>query len=147
MQQGFDLSRCICKKHYVICVVCILNCFCRYHLLLAFFNLKPFSFIRSVKVLIMQRSQIINRYSTNVFLCRTLAVMLKKSISIRWAKLDFCVTIEHHYGCNSFFRETISLKYLLHLSSVKRIKCLGEMHKQEFCLKIFCTNSYDLTDC
>ena len=29
MQWGFGLSKCICKKCYVICIVCVHNSFCR----------------------------------------------------------------------------------------------------------------------
>ena len=50
------------------------------------------------------------------------------------------VSIKHHYSCYSFFRETICL---LHLPTVYRIKCLGEVYKQLFCLEIFCMNSFD----
>ena len=46
MQKGFGLGWCICKKHNVICVVCIHNSSCG--VLSAsslFFRVKPFSFI------------------------------------------------------------------------------------------------------
>ena len=29
MQQGFCLVRCICKKHWIICIVCICHNFCK----------------------------------------------------------------------------------------------------------------------
>ena len=50
-------------------------------------------------------------------------------VSIRWANFYFRVFIEYHYGCDGFSRETVGQKYLLHLSSVYRVKCLGEVYK------------------
>ena len=95
--------------------------FVRYRLLLAifffFFSVKPFSFIK----------QIINKYCANVSLFKISATISKKSAFIRWSNLDFCVSIDHHYGCNIFFRETISLIYWLPIPSVYRIKCLGQI--------------------
>ena len=64
-------------------------------------------------------------------------------VSIRWANLDFHTNIKHHYCCNSFFVETISKKHLFYLSSVYGIKCLGEIYKQLYHLKIYGTNSFD----
>ena len=49
IQQGFSLGRCICQKHHVICVVCVCNS-AGYHLLLAFFRVKSFSFIRFINI-------------------------------------------------------------------------------------------------
>ena len=37
--------------------------------------------------------------------------------------------IEHYYGCDSFFKETMSKKYLLHFLSVYEVKSLGEIYK------------------
>ena len=51
MQQGFGLGRRICKKHYVICIVCDCCSFCwissvTCFIFCCFFLVKPFSFIR-----------------------------------------------------------------------------------------------------
>ena len=47
-------------------------------------------------------------------------------VSIQWTNLDFHVSKEHHYGCKILEGRP----YLLHLSSVYGIKCLGEIYKQ-----------------
>ena len=57
------------------------------------------------------------------------------SVFIRWANLDFCVSIEHHYDGNSFFGGTISHKYLLRISSVfgdSEVTFLAKRRKQPF---------------
>ena len=102
-----------------------------YRLLLAFFfffSVKPFSFIRSIDVQSTESRQIMNSYEANVFPCRTPTANIKDVwVSIRWAKVDFRVTIEHHYGCDSFFGGTTGKKYLLFLSCVNGIKCYFEI--------------------
>ena len=50
-----------------------------YRLLL--FSVKPFSFITPIDIQSMHSRQIINRYGTDVFLCRILVTMSKKSVS------------------------------------------------------------------
>ena len=52
------------------------------------------------------------------------------SFFIRWANHGFCILVKHHYICNSFFRETICKYNLLHLSSVNKIECIGEIYEQ-----------------
>ena len=49
-------------------------------MLLAFFNIKPFSFIRSMEVYTTQSRQSINKYGAKVSPCRTRATMLEKSV-------------------------------------------------------------------
>ena len=45
----FGLGRGICQKHYVICVVCVCNSLCGYHLLLAFFSVKDYKTMKNTK--------------------------------------------------------------------------------------------------
>ena len=67
---------------------------------------------------------------------------------MRGANHRFHIFIKHHYSSNSFFGETIYSEYLLNLSSMYGINCLGEIYKQKCCLKIFCTFFFnDSIDC
>ena len=52
-----------------------------YHLLLVFFNVKPFYFIRFIDVRNMYSRQIMNKYGANVAPCMTLATMIKMMVS------------------------------------------------------------------
>ena len=71
-----------------------------------------------------------NIYGNNVSPCRTPVTISKKYVSpCGEANIYLCVFIEHHYGCDCFFRETIGKKYLLHFLSVYRVKCFGEINK------------------
>ena len=58
-------------------------------------------------------------------------------VSIWWANLDFHATIEHHYGCDSFFEVTICEKYLFHLPFVHGIDCFGEIYEQKCHFEVF----------
>ena len=67
-----NLQRLICHKTQttnqpinIICIVCARNSLCGYCLLLAFFSVKPFYFIRTVDVLSSLFKQIMNRYGSN----------------------------------------------------------------------------------
>ena len=71
MQQGLIFGRCICKKHYVIYIVCVSNSFCRLSSPSCFFSVKEFSFIRSIVIQSTSSRQIINRYEANVSPRRT----------------------------------------------------------------------------
>ena len=57
-----------------------------------------------------------------------------------WTNHFYRVFVKHDYN---FFRETVCFWYLLHLSSVYRIKCLEEIYKQQFCFEDICTYSFD----
>ena len=70
------------QKGIVICIVRVSNIFGnKYHLSLTVFNVKPFSFMRSMDVWSSLSSQSINECNGNVSPFKTLATMSKKHMS------------------------------------------------------------------
>ena len=59
--------------------------------------------------------------------CSTPLTISKKSVSLSGER--FRVFIEHYYGYDGFFGETVGQKYLLHLPSVYGVKCFGKVYK------------------
>ena len=55
--------------------------FARYRLLLGFFNVKPFSFIRSMDIRSSLLRQIIYKFRADVSLCKTPATNIEKPVS------------------------------------------------------------------
>ena len=53
-----------------------------YRLLLAFFNVKPFSFIRLIDVRSTKSRLVINKFGVHLSPCKTSTTMSKKSVSI-----------------------------------------------------------------
>ena len=80
-----------------------------------------------------------------MYLLAELQQLWQRNVTIREPNHCFHVFVKHHCSSNSFFKETISKKYMLYLSSGYEIKCLGEIYEQSFCLKIFRTYSFNDT--
>ena len=55
--------------------------FAGYRLLLVLFNINSYSFIRSINIRSTQFKQSINKYSSNVYPCKTPATISKKLVS------------------------------------------------------------------
>ena len=105
LQHGFVPGWCICQKRYVINVVRVGNSLCGSIVCFSLFpRVKPLPFIKSIDVRNTYSRQIMNRYGSNMSLCRTLATMSKRFVSpLLW--FDIC-TCMHLYTDNCAHTKT-----------------------------------------
>ena len=126
MRQGFYMVRLTWKKRLIFRVDCVCYNFCR-----------------SIKIRSMFSRHCVNKYGANVSPRKTSPTISKKYVSTKWANDCFHVFRRHHYSCRfPFGREHVNSIFSI-LPPCMEWNALEKMKKQQCCLEIVCTYSFN----